>query len=272
MVFFGVHVGCCGIALSPAQRLQSLREQLHKLHVRLHFGGLVEGEGDNGDSQGEGHPLTASLQDAVQQARIVWTCICTNKCIPSTHAPSFQETTVYEQHCSRLRTYKQQVKTLQTVLEQNRAQLQRDFYTWRTALLRQVTQDSPVPTNPPFTKPRSHPLRSTSDSSQEAQQQQEALGAADAAIPSTQQEMHVPRGASLAGSASPLQSYSSALSNLSSALEPAPAPAQEQHQGLLEGLPAALQQQVEALLTGDADIDRDIVRFYRARHAMLSQE
>ena len=36
----------------------------------------------------------------------------------------------------------------------------------------------------------------------------------------------------------------------------------------LEGLPSDLLEQVQLLLTGDADIDRDIVRFYRARHAL----
>ncbi len=59
------------------QRLQTLREQLHKLHVRLYFGGLMEGkQGDTQEKQGdaqEHHPATAALQDAVQQARAVCT-------------------------------------------------------------------------------------------------------------------------------------------------------------------------------------------------------
>lgn len=55
---------------------------------------------------------------------------------------------------------------------------------------------------------------------------------------------------------------------VSPAIGPPADPLSTRAEPLLEGLPSDLQEQVQLLLTGDADIDRDIIRFYRARHAM----
>lgn len=155
-----------------------------------------------------------------------------------------QEHETYRAHCSALRDGKRQVKMLRAVLERNRAELQQRFQAWRLQLQAAASRED-------HGMPSSH-------------QQTRCVQHAPFDVHGKQRAHHNSSSTSsaLLGTAS-----GASWESIETVQGAQPGPLASAGPSL-EGLPSDLQEQVQLLLTGDPDIDRDIVRFYRARHAM----
>ena len=155
----------------------------------------------------------------------------------------------YKSAFESLKALKQEIENIQMLLEKSRKQLQKDFEQWLVMMTRQLQQQVAWAGQPMPLQPKEAWVNGAA-----AGPSGNGAGGASAAAPSALAKLDVGRAAlggvaRATGPRSPARSVSSSVD--------------------LSSIPPEVLQAAGPMLTGNPEADRDILRFYKARHDLM---